>query len=117
MGPPLTIYGSAQVDVKLNGKDLSTNVVVVSPLTVEAILDIDFLKKYSALIDLVNESLHLAGEGGTICLQEPPGSSLSDQSKVCIVSKVEIPSYSEMEVLACQSEQVMQGRVAVGGIK
>ena len=62
---------------------------------------------------MVNESLHLAGNGGTIRLQEPPRSSPSDRSKVCIVSKVEIPPYSEMEVLArvdesCEGEWLLE---------
>ena len=77
-GSSLTIHGSAQVDVKLNGKELSANIVVVIPVTVEAILGIDFLKNYNALIDLVKESLHLSSDGGMIHLQEPSGSSPSD---------------------------------------
>ena len=101
------------MDVELNGKELSANIVVVSPLTVEAILIIDFLKKYGASIDLVNGSLHLVGNGGTIWLQEPPGSSPSDQSKVCTVSKVKIQRNGG----SGQSGRVMRGRVAVGGIK
>ena len=42
-GTPLTIHGSARVELELEEK-FTTEIVVVSPLTTEAILGLDFLQ-------------------------------------------------------------------------
>ena len=46
-GSPLTIHGSAQFLVDLGGGNRETEVVVVSPLTTEAIIGLDFLKDHN----------------------------------------------------------------------
>ena len=51
-GTPLTIHGSASIELELEGEPFSTDVVVVSPLTSEAILGLNFLQEQQATIDL-----------------------------------------------------------------
>ena len=59
-GTPLTILGSTCVELELEGaKKFTTEVVVVSPLTSEAILGLDFFKQLRVRIDLENKQLHL----------------------------------------------------------
>ena len=55
-GSPLIIYGSAALQVQIGGKQ-----AVVSPLTTEAILGLDFLHAHQALIDLAK---HLVNRHG-----------------------------------------------------
>ena len=51
-GSPLMIHGSTTIDLHFNGHSVTTDVVVVSSLTAEAILGLDFLQKHQAYIDL-----------------------------------------------------------------
>ena len=44
-GSPLHVYGSAPVDLFLAGVPYQADIAVVSPLTTEAILGLDFIKK------------------------------------------------------------------------
>lgn len=51
-GTPLTVHGCASVGLELEGETFAAEVLVVSPLTSEAILGLDFLQKQQASIDL-----------------------------------------------------------------
>ena len=51
-GTPLTILGCACVNLGMGGRNFRTDMVVVSPLTSEAILGIDFLQAQQAVVDL-----------------------------------------------------------------
>ena len=68
-GAPLTIHGSARVELELEEEKFATEIVVVSPLTTEAILGLDFLSQHRASIDLVDKKLHLAE--CSLSLREP----------------------------------------------
>ena len=50
-GSSLAILGCATVNLYLGNREIETDVVVVSPLITDAILDIDFLCKHQACID------------------------------------------------------------------
>ena len=67
-GTPLTIHGSARVELGLEGEKFTTEVVVVSPLTSEAILGLDFLQEQQASIDLAARTLSLKGGGRVLPL-------------------------------------------------
>ena len=58
-GSPLLTFGSALVVLELNDVVLPVDVVVVSPLTSEGILGLDFLKKQRITIDLGSEQIQL----------------------------------------------------------
>ena len=51
-GTTLTVRGCATVELELKGKKYSTEIVVVSPLTSEGILGLDFFYQQNAVIDL-----------------------------------------------------------------
>ena len=70
-GSPLKIHGWATVDLGLKGHSLYTDIIVVSPLTAEAILGLDFLREHQAHIDLPNQQIHLASQGISLPLQAP----------------------------------------------
>lgn len=45
---PLTIHASTHVQLELEGQPFVVNVVMVSPLTLKAILGLDFLQEQEA---------------------------------------------------------------------
>ena len=63
---PLTAHGSTTIDLHFKGHSVTTKVAVVSPLTAETILVLDFLQKHQVDIDLFNRQVWLANQG--ICL-------------------------------------------------
>ena len=103
-GTPLTIHGCACVELKLEAaKKFTTEVVVVSPLTSEAILGLDFLKRHRARIDLENKQLHLTD--CTLPLRElEPVTAV--KRKVRAERTAEVPPFSVMEVIAYLKEPV-----------
>lgn len=84
--------------------------VVVSPLTTEAIIGLDFLKDHKAQIDLPNKKLYLRGSQA-IPLQEQSECTAIPCRRVKVRTKgtTRLPPRSEMEVLACLDEAVEQG--------
>lgn len=68
-GSLLTVHRSLTVNLHLDGHRRTTNVVVVSPLTSEAILVFDFLQEHQAHIDLPNHWVYLAQRGISLPLQ------------------------------------------------
>ena len=50
-GFPLTVHGNTTVDLHFNGHSVTTDFVVVSPLTAEAILGLDFLQGHQAYVE------------------------------------------------------------------
>ena len=80
---------------------VKTEVVVVSPLTSEAILGLDFLKRHRARIDLENKQLHLTD--CTLPLRElEPVTAV--KRKVRAERTAEVPPFSVMEVIAYLKE-------------
>ena len=101
-GAPLTIHGCACIELMLGGKPFLTEIVVVSPLTSEAILGLDFLQGQQASIDLSSKRLHLKESGCEVSLRD---SALAPEPRkkqlVRAVQTVEVPPRSILEVMAC----------------
>ena len=75
--------------------------MVVSPLTSEAILGLDFFPEQQATIDLAAKRLCLRGGGKDIRLREPTPRQYRSEISVRMVKTVEVPPRSEMEIMAC----------------
>ncbi len=99
-GTPLTIHGSARVELELEGEKFTTPIVVVSPLTSEAILGLDFLQGQQASIDLASKKLRLKGGKCDLPFRDP--TSLQGPSEIAVwaVRTVEVPPRSVLEVMA-----------------
>ena len=80
-GSPLTIHGSARVKLELEGEEFMVNTMVVSPLTSEAILGLDFLQEQQALIDLASKRLSLRSKGCIIPLTDPGSGPRGEDSR------------------------------------
>ena len=98
-GAPLTVHGSASIQLKLGNEGFITEVLVVSPLTSEAILGLDFLMEYQASIDLPSRTLHLKERGCNIPLQDPTMlHKATSELTVRAVRTVEVPPCSTLQV-------------------
>ena len=93
----------------LGDRETTANVVVVSQLITEAIMGVDFFKGRRGSKDLKKRCFYLAGRRGPVPLQEPPERSTSKTHKVCIVSKIEMPPGSKLEIIAKVDESVCEG--------
>ena len=96
-GSPLTVHGSARVDLELQSENFTADVVVVSQLTMEAIFGLDFLTKYRASIDLGNRQLRL---GRTNLPLREPESATTGTRKVRAEKTTEIPAHTDVSVAA-----------------
>ena len=100
-GNPLTVHGCTSLALGLGERTLEVDFVVVSPLTSEAILGIDFLQAQQAVIDMGQGTLCLQGSGCNITLDPPPqGQPCNIVRQVHTSSTVEIPPRSVMEITA-----------------
>ena len=108
-GSPLRVHGLGSVDLDFAGEKLPAEVIVVSPLTTEAILGLDFLCKHRATIDLEKRQLYLGDRRCTLPLCEPNPRVPDLKPSVRALETFDIPPYSEMEVQACLQEPVTEG--------
>ena len=101
-GTSLNIRGSANVELELEGERFTTEVVVVSPLTCEGILDLDFLQEQQATVDMRTKKLLLRKRGHQLTFMEPSRKPRQDYTKIpaCAVTTVEVPPQSEIEIMA-----------------
>jgi hypothetical protein len=100
-GTPLTVHACARLALTLGGANFQTDFVVVSPLTSEAILGIDFLQAQEAKIDLGRKTVDLRDSGCKIVLHSPvPLQSCPSEQDVRTVHTVEIPPRSVLETPA-----------------
>ena len=98
-GTPLTVHGCARVDLMFGPEKFVTEIVVVSPLTSEAILGLDFLMEQQASIDLTSKTLHLRERGCNIPLQDPTKPlETTDMFPVHAAMTVEVPPRSTLQV-------------------
>ena len=98
-GSPLQVYGCASVELQLGGIPYPTDVVVVSPLTTEAILGLDFQKKYGATID-VGRCMMQMGTQATIRMCQSPPSCADGVRVVSLMDSLTIAPCSECIVMA-----------------
>ena len=93
------------MSLKMEGRIFPTELIVVSPLTSQAILGIDFLQAQQATIDLGHRMLHLRESGCDIPLINPELTPTLEQT-VRMASTVEVPPRCRMEVTAWVGAEV-----------
>ena len=98
-GTPLHVCGIAQVQISLGGKCCQSQVVIVSGLTADAILGLDFLEANGCTIDLGKKTLHFQDCNLSLSLVTSVQSSPAT-IHVTVMSTLQVPAYSEMEVMA-----------------
>ena len=109
-GSPLTVHGNTTIDLHFNGHSVTTEVVVVSSLTAEAILGLDFLQEHQVYIDLFNGQIWLADRGISLPLCAPSVLlALIDRITVLVREKVEIQPWSEVKITTSIEQPGVQG--------
>ena len=90
----LQVYRHASIDLLLNGNKYEAGIVVVTPLTTEAILGLDLMRKYKVTIDLgKTEIKNIQGRHNNYSsAQQSPHVSVS----VCLIDSVKLPLLSEI---------------------
>ena len=67
----MTLHGKATIYLHFNGHSVTTDIAVVSPLTAEAFLGLNFLQEHQAHINLSNKQVWLADQGISLPLHAP----------------------------------------------
>ena len=99
-GASLQVHGQAKIRVELGGVVMPTDVIVVSPLTTEAILGLDFLRLHEATINVKKKQLRLGDHGPMLALGERQRSTGEKRPRVRARETIELPPCSEVEVIA-----------------
>jgi hypothetical protein len=99
-GTPLEVWGTAFVDVEIAGEHFSTQVVVASALTTEAILGGDFLRNKQCTLEIGQRRLQFGGRGVAIAMDDVSSESVIVQARVTLDETIRIPAFSEKEVTA-----------------
>ena len=88
-GTPLQVYGQACVEIVLDGTNYPSAIVVVGPLTTNAILGLDFMRAHKVSIDLGRAEMRIG--------QKRPG---VERSMGCLVDSIVLRLLSEQVVIA-----------------
>ena len=99
-GSPLKIQGSAQITFQFGGVDFVTTVIVGDSLTTEAILGLDFLQEHRCTVDIGSKQLRVSGHKLVIPLHQSAASPCIGRVGVEMADSVQLPAYSELEVMA-----------------
>ena len=109
-GTPLQVLGCSEIPVEIEGKTFSMKVIVVSSLTAEAIMGMDFLEANNCKIDLKQKALCFPDKD--LCV--PLKNSLADMTtEASVVVMMEEPLHlaplSEIEIMAKVSGECKGG--------
>ena len=103
----MQVYRYASMDLLLNGNKYEAGIVVVSPLTTEAILGLDFMKKHKLTIDLEKAEINIGREDPITIHQ--PNQSPHVLGSICLIDGVKLPPLSEIVVTAYSNELTQEG--------
>ena len=99
-GSPLKIYGHAPAAITMEGIAYSADIVVVSPLTSEVILGLDFLREHEAVVDVKKSEIRMGDKVVALHLSPPSCPKVDAISRVCLSTSTTLPPYSEKVVMA-----------------
>ena len=114
-GSSLKTHGMVSLTMWLKEREIAVDVAIVSPLTTEGILGLDFLKAQRASINLECEELLLRAEGITLPLWQSTTRILADVEPmtVRVPKNISVPTYSELEVMAHLEEPALPGQTCI----
>eukprot|EP00731_Ephydatia_muelleri_P017395 Em0010g493a len=100
-GSSVPVHGVTTMDIQLQGQMVSIDFVVVEMLKVESLMGLDFLERYSCVVDLSEKVLQFKG------VQVPLSKQTANRKhcqigrvNVSLLETVTIPPFSEVETLA-----------------
>ena len=101
-GSPIVIRGTTKIDITLAGKEICTDVLVASGLSMQAILGLGFLEEHQCVINTRDRVLHIGGQAIPLYKDNGGQQALTNGSMVTAALKetVKLPPLSELEALA-----------------
>ena len=86
-----------ELELKMGEEIFQTKVIVADGLTVELILGLDFLEEHNCTIEIGKKTLHFIDRGTSVTLQG--SGEITMTIGVATGETVQVPAYSEMEVM------------------
>lgn len=111
-GTPLDVYGHTMADISIEGQAYQADIVVVSPLTTEAILGLDFMRKNEVSLDLGKGKL-VVGNKSPVPICPRDSTSPRGVGSVRTSQTVRLPPFSELLVMANIDGDVPKGACIV----
>ena len=96
-GTPLNVHGTMELELKMGEEIFQTKVIVADGLTAELILGLDFLEEHNCTIEIGRKTLHFIDRGTSVTLQGC--GEVTMPIGVAMGETVQVPAYSEMEVM------------------
>ena len=98
-GSPLHSLGATTIDITIRGSHFTASIIVVDGLTADAILGLDFLKKYNCTIDIGQKSLFLNNGELTVHLMgSDEDASATTPIHAVLHETIVLPAKSEAEL-------------------
>ena len=98
-GSPITVLGTATLDVSLGGITVQSDFLVAADLSSKAIIGLDFLEKHEAVINLGQRILHLKGRAITLGRISPNFSTGVNNINLKISETIELPASSGIDIM------------------
>ena len=100
-GTPLQLRGITRVQVELQGEVPPVEVTVAEDIATDLILGRDFLRAYKCTIEMgkTNDVLHIKETGVSVIINNNANSLQDRVVNVVLDCPLQVPSYSEMEVM------------------
>ena len=86
-----------ELELKMGEEIFQTKVIVADGLTAELILGLDFLEEHNCTIEIGKKTLHFIDRGTSVTLQG--SGEITMTIGVAMGETVQVPAYSEMEVM------------------
>ena len=98
-GSPITVLGTATLDVSLGGITVQSDFLVAADLSSKAIIGLDFLEEHEAVINLGQGTLHLKGRAITLGRISPNFSTGVNNINLKISETVELLASSGIDIM------------------
>ena len=112
-GDNLDSHGSCELRINIGGPHFDHRIFVLSNITTEALLGLDFLEAHDCTLAVEADELRFSG--GKVPLDKAGNGCMPSPTKVLRVAVTKVPAMSEMEVLATPESPVLDGIWLVEG--
>ena len=99
-GLPVTTYGSAEVELKVDSKMFHHQTVITDVTTTEVVLGFNLLEQQECVVNTAKKTLQFGEQGPVVTLTNSSMSkSVVAQVELMLDKSLQLPACSEMEVM------------------
>jgi len=114
-GIPMQVQGATVVNLKISNQVFQQEVIIAESLTLEGILEINFLEGNGCVLDLSKGELVSHGTRISLCVQSSPNPTITEVD-VTVPQTFTVAPYSEMEVLgeipvSCRGDWIVENKI------